>query len=389
VKKIEIPSDSPMRGSKTAKVTIVEWSDFECPFCERGFALVKKVEQAYGGNVRLVFRHQPLPMHEHARPAAEASMAAHEQGKFWEYHDRLFANQKALDRNSLEKHAADVGLDLTKFKAALDSGRFRAKVESDAREGLAVGATGTPTFFINGRELVGAQPFEKFKDIIDDEIKKADKLLASGTKPEELYAKLLEQAPAARQPSSEHGGSEVTKIEVGVAPVKGPKNAPVTIVEFSDFQCPFCKNVVPTLEALEKQYGNKVKVAFKNQPLPFHANARPAAAASLAANAQGKFWEYHDKLFAHQEALDRASLEKYAAELGLDMSKFKAALDSKKFDAQITADATEATWAGAEGTPTFFINGRKLVGAQPLDAFKAIIDEELKKASELRKTAKK
>jgi len=389
VKKIEIPSDSPMRGSRTAKVTIVEWSDFECPFCGRAIPSVKKIEEAYGKNVRLVFRHQPLPMHQNARPAAEASMAAHEQGKFWEYHDKLFANQRALDRPSLEKYAAEVGLEMTKFKAALDSGRFRAKVESDAREGLAVGANGTPTFFINGRELIGAQPFEKFKEIIDDEIKKADKLLASGTKPEELYAKLLEQAPAARQPSSEHGGSEVTKIEVGAAPVKGPKNAPVTIVEFSDFQCPFCKNVVPTLEALEKQYGNKVKVAFKNQPLPFHANARPAAAASLAANAQGKFWEYHDKLFAHQEALDRASLEKYAAELGLDMSKFKAALDSKKFDAQITADATEATWAGAEGTPTFFINGRKLVGAQPLDAFKTIIDDELKKASELRKTAKK
>ncbi len=389
VKKIEIPSDSPMRGSKTAKVTIVEWSDFECPFCGRAIPSMKKIEEVYGRNVRLVFRHQPLPMHQNARLAAEASMAAQEQGKFWEYHDKLFANQRALDRPSLEKYAAEVGLEMTKFKAALDSGRFRAKVESDAREGLAVGANGTPTFFINGRELIGAQPFEKFKEIIDDEIKKADKLLASGTKPEELYAKLLEQAPAARQPSSEHGGSEVTKIEVGVAPVKGPKNAPVTIVEFSDFQCPFCKNVVPTLEALEKQYGNKVKVAFKNQPLPFHANARPAAAASLAANAQGKFWEYHDKLFAHQEALDRASLEKYAAELGLDMSKFKAALDSKKFDAQITADATEATRAGAEGTPTFFINGRKLVGAQPLDAFKTIIDEELKKASELRKTAKK
>jgi protein-disulfide isomerase len=175
--------------------------------------------------------------------------------------------------------------------------------------------------------------------------------------------------------------------------VKGPKNAPVTIVEFSDFQCPFCKTVVPTLEALQKQYGSKLKIAFKNQPLPFHTNARLAAAASLAANAQGKFWEYHDKLFANQQALDRPSLDKYAAELGLDMGKFKSALDSNKFDAQITADATEATWAGVDGTPTFFINGRRLVGAQPIDEFKAIIQDELKKSSgslnELKKTAKK
>ena len=111
---------------------------------------------------------------------------------------------------------------------------------------------------------------------------------------------------------------------------KGPKNAPVTIVEFSDFQCPFCGRVVPTLKQLEEQYKGKVRVAFKNQPLPFHPNARPAAEAALAANEQGKFWEMHDKLFANQQALDRAALEKYAQELGLDMDKFKAALDSQQ-----------------------------------------------------------
>jgi protein-disulfide isomerase len=173
VKKIEIPSDSPMRGSKTAKVTIVEWSDFECPFCERGFAVVKKVEQAYGGNVRLVFRHQPLPMHEHARPAAEASMAAHEQGKFWEYHDKLFAHQQALDRASLDKYAAELGLDMAKFKAALDSKKFDAQIAADATEATSAGVDGTPTFFINGRRLVGAQPIEQFKAIIQEELKKS------------------------------------------------------------------------------------------------------------------------------------------------------------------------------------------------------------------------
>jgi protein-disulfide isomerase len=113
----------------------------------------------------------------------------------------------------------------------------------------------------------------------------------------------------------------------------------------------------------------------------------------MAANEQGKFWEYHDKLFANQQALDRASLEKYAAEVGLDMPKFKAALDTNKFEPRITADATEATRAGVDGTPTFFINGRELVGAQPVEAFKAIIDDELKKAdkpaNEPKKTAKK
>ena len=115
------------------------------------------------------------------------------------------------------------------------------------------------------------------------------------------------------------------------------------------------------------------------QPLPFHNFAQGAAEAALAANEQGKFWEMHDKMFANQQALDRPSLEKYAEELGLNMARFKSALDSGKFKAKVAADSAEGTKAGANGTPTFFINGYRLVGAQPPDAFKAIIDKELKK----------
>ncbi|QDE94093.1 thioredoxin [Myxococcus xanthus] len=384
VQKVEIPSDSPSFGPATAKVTIVEWSDFECPFCSRVGPTLAKIKESYAKDVRVVFRHQPLPFHPNAKLAAEASHAAHEQGKFWEYHDKLFANQKAMDRATLEKYAQELGLNVAKFKAALDSGKFRAKVEADMAAGNAVGANGTPTFFINGREFVGAQPFEAFKRVIDEEIGKADKLLAAGTKPEELYAKLNAEnvANAPTAPAAAPGAPAeppVQKVDVGNAPVKGPSNAPVTIVAFSDFECPFCSRVVPTLKQLEDQYGGKIKVAFKNQPLPFHANAKLAAAAALAANEQGKFWEYHDKLFANQRALDRASLEKYAQELGLNVDKFKAALDQGKFNAQIEADMAQASSVGASGTPTFFINGRTLVGAQPVDAFKRVIDEELKK----------
>jgi protein-disulfide isomerase len=382
-RKVEFPADAPSFGPKTAKVTIVEWSDFECPFCSRVGPTLQRIKQDYAKDVRVVFRHQPLSFHPNAKLAAEASMAAHEQGKFWEYHDKLFANQKALDRPSLERYAQELGLDLNKFKSALDQGRFRAKVEADMAAGSAVGASGTPTFFINGREFVGAQPFERFKAVIDEEISKADKLLAAGTKPDALYAKLLEEgaknAPAAPAPQGAPAEPAVQNVEVGKAPVRGPKNAPITLIAFSDFECPFCGRVLPTLKQIEEQYAGKVRVAFKNQPLSFHPNAKPAAMAALAAHEQGKFWEYHDKLFANQRALDRASLERYAQELGLDMGKFKAALDTNKYDGQVSADMSEASRLGVTGTPTFFINGRMIVGAQGFDAFKRIIDEELKK----------
>jgi protein-disulfide isomerase len=379
VKKVDIPAGAPSHGPKHAKVTVVAFSDFQCPYCSRAVPTLKKIEQTYGKDVRVVFRHQALPFHNNAKLAAEASMAAHEQGKFWPYHDKLFANQGSLDRASLEKYARELGLDLEKFKRALDSGKFRSAVEADSAAGSALGASGTPTFFVNGRLIVGAQPFESFKPIIDEEIKRADKLLASGTKPEKLYEKLQEAAQAMAGAGSGTAAPAVQKIALGSAPVKGPKNAPVTIVVFSDFQCPYCSRAVPTLKAIEQQYGSKVKLAFKHQPLPIHQNARLAAAASLAANEQGKFWPYHDKLFENQQALDRASLEKYAQQLDLNMPKFKAALDSNKFDAQISADSSEGALLGANATPTFFINGRQLVGAQPVDAFKVIIDEELKK----------
>jgi len=343
---------------------------------------VKILYREYGDNVKIVFRQQPLPFHNNAKIAAEASLAAHEQNKFWEMHDKMFANAQALDRASLERYASEIGLDVGKFKTALDSGKYTKRVEEDSAAGMAVGANGTPTFFINGREFVGAQPFEAFKNIIDEEIKKADAMLSKGIKAQDLYAEFQKEAGKAPPPSAP-GAPEpakvVTDLKIDGSPVLGPKNAPVTIVAFSDFQCPFCSRVVPTLHDLEKQYEGKIKVVFKHQPLPFHNNAKIAAAASMAANEQGKFWEMHDKLFANQQALDRPNLERYASELGLDMGKFKAALDSNKFDAFITADSNEGMRVGANGTPTFFINGRQVVGAQPIDAFKSVIDDELKK----------
>jgi protein-disulfide isomerase len=130
---------------------------------------------------------------------------------------------------------------------------------------------------------------------------------------------------------------------------------------------------------LEADYGNKIRIAFKMQPLPFHNHAQLAAEAALAAHEQGKFWEMHDKLFANQQKLERADLEQYAQEIGLNMAKFKSALDTGKFKAQIEKDKAEAAKAGAQGTPTFLINGNRIVGAQPVDAFKKMIDAELAK----------
>ena len=380
-KKVAIPAGSPRMGPKAAKVTIVEFSDFQCPFCGRVTPTVKEIEQKYPKDVAVVFVNQPLPFHDKAQGAAQAFLAAHRQGKAWEMHDKMFANQQALAPTDLDKYAQEIGLNMARFKKDFDDPKIKEQIKSDQTLANSVGANGTPTFMINGREVVGAQPFAAFQTVIDEEIKKADALLKSGTKIDDVYTKLMEQAAAAPPPAPAAAAppppAEKQDISVGDAPVKGPKNAPVTIVEWSDFQCPFCGRVIPTVKQIEDTYKGKVRLAFKHQPLPFHNNAEPAAEAAMAANEQGKFWEMHDKLFANQQSLDRPSLEKYAQEIGLNMSRFKAALDASKFKERIQKDSAEGMKVGANGTPTFFINGQKVEGAQPFENFKAVIDKEL------------
>ena len=375
--------DSPVKGAKDAIVTIVEFSEFQCPFCSRVNPPLSKIQETFKGKVRVTFKHLPLHFHKDAPLAARATIAAQQQGKFWEYHDILFKNQKALKPDQLEKYAQDLGLNMGKFKAALNDASLDKQIEADKALAKKLGARGTPHFFVNGKRLSGAQPFDRFKTAVEDAIKRAEPLTKKGLKGDALYNEIMKTAKdefkAAPGANKRPVDNKVYKIDTTGASTWGPENAPIHIVEFSEFQCPFCTRVLPTLKTLKKDYEGKIRISFMHLPLPFHKDAPLAAEASLAANAQGKFWEYHDVLFANQKALKRDQLEKYAQDLGLNMDKFKAALDNGTFKKQVESDKAKAREVGASGTPTFFVNGRKLVGAQPVAAFKKLIDEQLKK----------
>jgi protein-disulfide isomerase len=295
----------------------------------------------------------------------------------------MFAHQQELSDAKYEEWAKQLGLNLGKWKADKDSPEIAAAIAKDASYGQSVGADGTPSFFINGKVLSGAMPFESFKPIIDEQIKKADELLKKGTAKDKLYQALVDAnvkaAPAAAPAGPPAGEEAKANVEVGKAPVFGDKKAPVTVVIWSDFQCPFCSRVEPTLKQVRDEYKGKVKIAWKNQPLSFHPNAMPAAEAAMAAYEQGndKFWAMHDKLFEHQSELSPALYDSIAKEIGLDLKKFHASIEGHKAQAAIQADMAAGAQLGANGTPTFFINGRKLVGAMPFDSFKQIIDAEL------------
>jgi protein-disulfide isomerase len=169
--KVQVAATGPAKGPADAPITIVEFSDYECPYCVKAEATVKEVLAAYPGKIHLVYRDYPLPMHARAPKAAEAAHCAGDQGKYWEMHDKLFASAEKLEVKDLKAHAREVGLDGGKFDQCLDSGVKAKEVESHKKAGEEAGVSGTPAFFINGRLLSGAQPLDAFKAVIDEELK--------------------------------------------------------------------------------------------------------------------------------------------------------------------------------------------------------------------------
>lgn len=177
---------------------------------------------------------------------------------------------------------------------------------------------------------------------------------------------------------------EPPRTEVTIAehdPARGPKDAPITIIEFSEYQCPFCARVTPTLKGLEQKYGGKVRIVYKDFPLQNHAQAPKAAEAAHCAGDQGKYWELHDRMFANQQQLQVPQLKQHAAAIGLDQAKFDQCLDSGKHAAIVQEDVAYGNQMGVSSTPTLYINGRLVSGAQPSSVFESIIDEELARKS--------
>ena len=253
---------------------------------------------------------------------------------------------------------------------------------------------GIPTVeeFINKKILKGEikisdpdyKKFVKEKNIpesnINDQVKERIYSYMKEQKKDDMVqayvAKLTKGAPVEvyfKKPKSN------IQVELGEAPVTGGDSAKVTVIEFSDFQCPFCGRAAKTVSEVKKKYGNKIKIAFKQFPLPMHKDAEPAAEASMCVYEQGKdkFWKFHDIAFAAQEKLSAEDLSKHAKASGADEKKFKECMDAKKYADFVKKDMAYGEKLGVRSTPTFFINGQLLSGALPIEAFSEVIDEEL------------
>jgi protein-disulfide isomerase len=378
--KVPVAADDPVLGPKDALVTIIEFSDFQCPFCKRVEDTMKQVVSTYANDVRVVWKDNPLPFHPRAKPAATVARYAYtkkgDKG-FWDAHHALFESAPKLEDDDLKAVSEKLGLPWDQVKAAIDGNKFGEKFDAIIDQASDFQARGTPHFFINGVRLSGAQPFEKFKATIDEQLAKAKALLPKVSRAN-IYAEITKEGKEPPPPEKK----EVPAPDAS-SPFKGGAKAKVVIQEFSDFQCPFCKRVEPTIDQIEKEYGSKVKIVWRHVPLEFHQDAPLASEAAQEAFVQKGsegFWKFHKKVFEKQPDIKRPTLEQIAQELGLDMNKFKAALDNHTHKAAIDKDKALADQVGIRGTPGFTINGYFVSGAQPYEAFDKLIKLALKEA---------
>jgi len=372
--KATLRGDEAAKGATEPLVTILEFSEFECPFCSRVEPTVDQILEAYGDKVQVVWKHSPLSFHKNARGAALAACAANKQGKFWEMHKILFANQRAMAKDDLNGYAKEMGLDMGKFETDMNGTVCAAEVDGDMKLAADVGARGTPNLYINGRQVRGAVPFDHIEPVIKEEIKKAEALVAAGTPLAKVYEEVIKKGRVFKPLEDE------VRTWEAPAPFKGTKDAEIVVTVYSDFQCPYSGRIKKPIYDLLKEYPDNMKLEYRHFPLSFHKDAHLAAQASLAADAQGKFWEMHDKIFENQKALKRENLEKLAQELELDMDQFKKALDEETYKDIVDQQFKEGQKTGVRGTPSIYINGRKFQApSRDVATFKKLIDSEILK----------
>jgi protein-disulfide isomerase len=373
-------SGNPLRGNPLADVTLVEFGDFQCGYCARAERVLAQVYATYGEKVRVVWKDEPLPFHDRALAAAEfAREARAERGDagFWAAHDALFDSGGDLRDGAFALMARTLGLDAARVAAAVAGNRHAASLDGDLELADDLQATGTPTFFINGRRLVGAQPFDTFKAIIDAEILHAEALAKQGTPRAALYDTMVQNGRTAPEP-------RIVNLPVpNTAPFKGSAGAKVVIQEFAEFQCPYCARAEDLIGQIMARYGADVKLVWRDLPLSMHAHAELAAEAASEAHRQkgnAGFWSMHDRLLSNQATpggLERPALEVYAKQLGLDLAAFDDALDRRVHAATVTMDAKAAEGADIGETPAFVVGGYLVEGAQPFAKFKKIIERVL------------
>lgn len=393
--RVDLRGDEPMRGPKDAWVTVIEFADFECPYCAKGAGpLAEAIEAMDEGDVRLIFKHYPLPFHRKAVPAARAGYAAHRMGKFWEVHDFLYEHRG--DVTDLRGFVADLGLDPDEFVSLMFSDEAMKAIDDDMLAGGRAGVSGTPAYIVNGHVYAGARSKAQWIAIFEQAKEEAEAL---GVSREAVYDALMKDAkdrigdgapvggkPSARGPARRPGEADAMaryKVPAGSdRPALGGDDALVTIVLFSDFQCPYCRRLAAVVTEIARTQGD-VRLVFRNFPLPTHPRAEAAARAAMAAARQGKFWPMHDALFGHRGPLTDEAIVRMAEKVGIEVERFERDWNDPAIAAQVREDVALGKRFGVVATPTMFVNGRYVRGAQTAKTLGQVIENARTEAREV------
>jgi len=374
------------KGDPDAPVTIIEFSDFQCPYCSKfSMQTLPKIEEQYvqQGIVRLGYRHAAF-QGEGSVLAAAASECAADQDAFWEYHDRLVERlaveqKRDFTPETLTMFAEELNLDTETFSTCLEEGPYIDLVQRETRDIQSIGITGTPSFLINGRRLVGAQPLAAFEQAIQ--------AARQGEPPAEEPAAEAESGTEGESDGESDGEMSTEEamamLEGQARHFKGDPDAPVTIIEFSDFLCPYCgKFAFEAGQQIDETYIQEGIVRLGHIHAAYHGEeAFLVAEASECAADQDAFWEYHDQVFQrlvrqNQHDFPPEVLREIAADVRLDTDVFNTCLENGTHADLVRIQTEFSQQIGVTGTPTFVLNGMGIVGAQPFEVFQRAIESE-------------
>ncbi|WAS92252.1 DsbA family protein [Nannocystis punicea] len=402
--RIDLDPDEHALGGAEPLVTVVVFSDYACPPCARTWKVLDHLVEDYGDDLRVVFRSQTLPGFADGERAAEAALAAGAQGQFWPMHRRLYDTMQ-FDRAALKQGAEALGLDVPRFLDDLDAGVYSGTRIRHRRQAVELGIYFSPVALVNGRPVIGFRDEAAWHALIDEEILAAQARLRDGTSRADLYTAamtdavvaplevddataqqrrlLAERFKAAEAPPPQRAEpGKRYAVDAGAAPTLGPDDAPVLLVAFMDFECPFCRKAATEgIAELRRRYPNDVRIAYRQLPLPIHSGADSAARAAVAADRQSRFWDFAERLFTAPR-LGRRTYAAIARELGLDEARFLADLDSAEVAQVVRDDLVYARRLGLDATPAIFLNGRYVDGFRGAEALAADVEAELTHAQE-------
>lgn len=376
---IRVPDFTPMRGAAEPLVTIVQFGDYTDANSVAQAKVIAAAVAQWPEDIRVAFIHVPQPRMPLAKQLAQVAAAAGAQHHFWEAHDRLFA-APVTSFEAVPKALAGLDIDVTAAVQATNDGVHKPWLAGSVRSARDLGVARPGVVMVNGRSPDDVE----LGKLISDERDTMLRLVDQGLPRRDIYPEVLASAsiPVALAGPAQRGALDPSvnyAVPVAGRPVLGPLDAMITVTVFSDFQCPFCAKAHQLCSELRRRHPEDVRCAFHNLPLSFHPKARELARAALAADGQGKFWPMHDAIFAG-DASANDGWKKAAKRAKVNTKKLARAMASPEVELRIADDERVAASVGVAGTPTFFVNGRAMPGANDIAAFEALIAEELPKA---------